>query len=353
MITSNSLRLRKLTLAGVLALLTAHAALAAEPAKPAAKKKYVAPRTEFGAPDLRGVWNFSSNTPLERPAQFAGREFLTPEEAAKLNEAAQARFDAAEAAESGESSRGGVGGYNQFWVESLAQGTNQRTSLIIDPPDGKLPALLPGIKAENGGLGPDTGGKRPVRFRVGGVAKNGPEDRGLSERCLMGFNSGPPFVPSLYNNNVQIFLTRTHAVLMTEMIHDARVVPLDKRPPLDPAIRQWSGDSRGYWEGETLVVETRSFTDKTNTFRGAGTGATMQLTERLTRVGPDRVDYQFTINDPATYTKPFTVLVPMVRADGELFEYACHEGNYGMANILSGARQEELEAGKRSSGGAP
>jgi hypothetical protein len=160
-------------------------------------------------------------------------------------------------------------------------------------------------------------------------------------------------VPSLYNNNVQIFLTRTHAVIMTEMIHDARVVALDKRPPLDPAIRQWSGDSRGYWEGETLVVETRNFTDKINTFRGAGTGATMQLTERFTRVGPDRVDYQFTINDPATYTKPFTALVPMVRADGELFEYACHEGNYGMANILSGARQEELEAGKRSGGGAP
>jgi hypothetical protein len=349
MIDANSLSLRKLALAGVLGLLAACAALAAEPAKPAAKKKYVAPRTEFGAPDLRGVWNFSSNTPLERPAQYAGREFLTPEEAAKLTETAEARF---EAAENAESSRGGVGGYNQFWVESLAQGTNQRTSLIIDPPDGKLPALLPGVKAENGGLGPDTGGKRPVRFRVGGVAKDGPEDRGLSERCLMGFNSGPPFMPSMYNNNVQIFLTKTHAVVMTEMIHDARVVPLDKRPALDPAIRLWSGDSRGYWEGDTLVVETRNFTDKINTFRGAGTGATMQLTERFTRVGPDRVDYQFTINDPATYSKPFTVLVPMVRADGELFEYACHEGNYGMANILSGARQEELETdSKKSAGG--
>ena len=350
----------KLTLAGVLSLLAACAALAAEPAQQAAsktaagkaavKKKYVAPRTEFGAPDLRGVWNFSSNTPLERPAQFKDREFLTPEEAAKLNQAAEARFEAAESAESG--SRGGVGGYNQFWVESLAQGTNQRTSLIIDPPDGRLPALQPGVKAENGGLGPDTGGKRPVRFRVGGVAKDGPEDRGLSERCLMGFNSGPPFMPSMYNNNVQIFQTKTHVVVMTEMIHDARVVPLDKRPHLDPALRQWSGDSRGYWEGETLVVETRNFTDKINTFRGAGTGATMQLTERFTRVGPDRVDYQFTINDPATYTKPFTVLVPMVRADGELYEYACHEGNYGMTNILSGARQEELEAGTKGAGEA-
>lgn len=351
----------KLTLTGALGLIAACAALAAEPPKPgaatkvaatkaaaskAATKKYVAPRTEFGAPDLRGVWNFSSNTPLERPAQYGGREFLTAEEAAQLNSAAAARFEAAENAESSGRGGGGVGGYNQFWVESLAQGLNQRTSLIIDPPDGRLPALQPGVKAENGGLGPDTGGQRPVRFRVGGVAKDGPEDRGLSERCLMGFNSGPPFMPSMYNNNVQIFQSKTHAVIMTEMIHDARVVPMDDRPHVDPAIRQWSGDSRGHWEGDTLVVETRNFTDKTNTFRGAGTGATMQLTERFTRVGPNRVDYQFTISDPATYTKPFTVLVPMVRADGELFEYACHEGNYGMSNILSGARQEELEAAK-------
>jgi len=160
-------------------------------------------------------------------------------------------------------------------------------------------------------------------------------------------------MPSMYNNNVQIFQSRTHAVIMTEMIHDARIVPLDNRPPADSAIRQWSGDSRGHWEGDTLVVETRNFTDKTNTFRGAGSGATMQLMERFTRIGPDRVDYQFTITDPATYTKPFTVLVPMVRADGEIFEYACHEGNYGMANILSGARQEELEATAKQPGGAP
>src|ERR1044071_2835585 len=252
-------------LTGVMALLEVTGA--PEPAK-----KYVAPRTEFGTPDLRGVWNFSSDTPLERPAEYGTREFLTPQEVAAQSERARARSEAADRGEA----RGGVGGYNQFWVESLAQGDNPRTSLIIDPPDGRLPAVLPGIKVENGGLGPDTGGQRPVRFRVGGIAKNGPEDRGLSERCLMGFNSGPPFVPSMYNNNVQIFQTKTHAVIMTEMIHDARIVPLDRRPPLDAAIRQWSGDSRGHWEGDTLVVETRNFTDKTNSFRGAGTGATLQ-----------------------------------------------------------------------------
>ena len=342
----------RLLFACIVATLTAsaHAAEAVKPAatKPAKEAKYVVPKTEFGAPDLRGVWNFSSNTPLERPAQFANREFLTPQEAAAASEQARARFEAAENADSGEATRSSnPGGYNQFWVESLAQGSNLRTSLIVDPPDGRLPPLQPGVKAENGGLGPDTGGKRPVRFRVGGVAKDGPEDRGLSERCLMGFNSGPPFMPSMYNNNVQIFQTKTHAVIMTEMIHDARVVPLDNRPPLDPELAQWSGDSRGHYEGDTLVVETRNFTDKTNTFRGAGTGKTMQLVERFTRVGKDRVDYKFTITDPATYSKPFTVLVPMVRADGDLFEYACHEGNYGMSNILSGARTEELEAKKQ------
>jgi hypothetical protein len=336
--------IRKVLLSAAIAGVLAVAAQAAEPAKGA---KFVVPKTESGQPDLRGVWNFSSNTPLERPAQFKDRDFMSAQEAAKLHESIQERSEQADNTSRG----GGVGGYNQFWVESLAQGANLRTSLLVDPPDGRMPQLQPGMKAENGGLGPDTGGQRPVRFRVGGVRKDGPEDRGLSERCLMGFNSGPPFVPSMYNNNVQIFQTKDTVVLMTEMIHDARIVKLDSRPPLDPTIKQWSGDSRGRWEGDTLVVETRNFTDKTNVFRGAGVGTTMQLTERFTRVGPDRVDYQFTINDLATFTRPFTALVPMVRADGEIFEYACHEGNYGMHNMLSGARQEEIEAAPKQ--GAP
>lgn len=308
-------------------------------------KKYVAPKTEFGHPELRGVWNFSSDTPFERPARFKGREFMTKEEYAQMQAQVQARSEAQDSSTGGS---GGVGGYNQFWVESGDQGANLRTSLIIDPPDGRLPARQPGVKSENGGLGPDTGGQRPVRFRVGGVRKDGPEDRGLSERCLMGFNSGPPFVPSMYNNNVQIVQSKTHVVIMTEMIHDARVVPLDGRPHLDPALRQWSGDSRGHWDGDTLVVETTNFTDKTNVFRGAGDGTDMKLIERFTRVGPDQVNYQFTIEAPKTFTKPFTALVPMVRAEGDLFEYACHEGNYGMVNILQGARQEEREAAKAS-----
>jgi hypothetical protein len=319
------------------------AATSKDAAKPVTSKKFAVPKTEFGQPELRGVWNYSSDTPFERPRELKDREFLTEEEVAARRKLARERMAASDG-----SSIAGVGGYNVFWMDSFALGDSPRTSLIIDPPDGRMPPFQPGIKAENGGLGPDTGGDRPVRFRVGGIRKDGPEDRGLSERCLMGYSSGPPFMPSLYNNIVQIFQSKTHVVIMTELIHDARVVPLDSRPPLDPELKQWSGDSRGRWEGDTLVVETRNFTDKTQSFYGAGTGATLRLTERFTRVGKDRVDYQFTVDDPSTFTKPITVLVPMVRSDGDLYEYACHEGNYGMFNILSGARAEE---GKPVSGG--
>ena len=319
----------------LLCLLTGCLAIAALAAENKSKP-YKAPRTEFGDPDLRGVWNFSSNTPLERPREFADREFLTQEEVDAIHARAVARSEAAD-----NSRGGGVGGYNQFWVESLAQGENYRTSLIVDPPDGQVPPLVKGAVTQRGGLGPDTGGDRPVRFRVGGIRKDGPEDRGLSERCLMGFNSGPPFMPSMYNNNVQIFQTKTHAVIMTEMIHDARIVPLDGSPHLNKELSQWSGDSRGHWEGDTLVVETTNFTDKIQSFRSAGVASNMTLIERFTRVAPDKVEYKFTVNDPSTFAKPLTVLVPMVAVDGDIYEYACHEGNYGMFNMLQGARQEE------------
>jgi hypothetical protein len=309
------------------------------------KAQYVVPRTEDGQPDLRGVWNFSSDTPIERPARFKDREFMTHEEWEEMHNVRANRAQENERLGRG-LNNGPVGGYNEFWNENLGQFANLRTSLVIDPPDGRMPPLQPGVKSINGGLGPDTGTPRPVRFRVGGASKDGPEDRGLSERCLVGFNSGPPFMPGQYNNNVAIFQTKNNAVIMAEMIHDARIVKLDKRAPLDEAIRQWSGDSRGHYEGATLVVETTHFTDKVQSFRGAGTGKTLHLTERFTRVGKDRVDYQFTVVDPTVLTKPVTMLVPMVRAEGDLYEYACHEGNYGLPNTLSGARAEEQQAAK-------
>ncbi len=303
----------------------------------AADSNYTAPRNEWGQPDLRGVWNFSSNTPLERPAKYADQEFLTDDDVARIREEALADI----ASSDGNSSQGGVGGYNQFWIEGLPIEENRRTSLIIDPPNGRMPARVPGAPVAFGGLGPDIEGERPVRFAVGGIGKDGPEDRGLSERCLLGFNSVPPFMPSMYNNNVQLFQNKDHFVIFNEMIHESRIVPIDGRPHLPADVAQWTGDSRGYWDGDTLVVETINFTDKTQSFRGTGIAKNMHLIERFTRVSDEKVEYEFTVNDSQAFVAPVTVLVPMLKMEEEVYEYACHEGNYGMVNILRGQRVEE------------
>jgi len=298
---------------------------------------YEAPRTEWGDPDLRGVWNFSSNTPTTRPADYEGVQFLTPEEVIERNE----RIAAQAAATDGQSSQGGVGGYNQFWIEGDPTDLNLRTSIIIDPPSGQLPDRVPGAPMAFGGLGPDYDGERPVRVTVGGIAKDGPEDRGLSERCLMGFNAVPPFAPSMYNNNVQLFQTEDHVVILNEMIHHARIVPMDGRPHIPGDITQWTGDSRGYWEGDTLIVETRNFNEKTQTYRGTGVSADKTLIERFHRSADHRIEYEFTIRDDKAYQDEFTGTFPLFATDGKIHEYACHEGNYGMVNILRGERVEE------------
>ncbi len=305
----------------------------------AADSQYVAPRTEWGHPELRGVWNFSSSIPMQRPEALGDRAYYTREEV-MAQEQARLQREAA-GFELNDVIGGTIGGYNDFWIETNPLDFNLRTSLIIDPPNGRLPPVRPDAPRAYGGLGPDSVGERPVRFTVGGVGKNGPEDRGLSERCLLGFNSVPPFEPSLYNNNVQLFQNEDHVVIFNEMIHEARIVPLDGRPHVPATITQWTGDSRGYWDGETLVVETRNFNSKTQTFAGVGVSADKLLIERFTRAAEDRVDYQFTVQDPKAFEGPVTAEIPMFRADGDLFEYACHEGNYGMVNILQGARVEE------------
>ncbi|GJM13552.1 MAG: hypothetical protein DHS20C12_19550 [Pseudohongiella sp.] len=297
---------------------------------------YVVPRTEYGQPDLNGVWNFSSFVPMQRPAQFADKEFLTPEDIAAIANQTEAGLQAL--------NNIGVGGYNTFWVENAGRGDNTRTSLITYPEDGRIPEPVEGVSIQVGGLGPDEPGVRPVRMPVGGIAKDGPEDRGTSERCIQGFNAGPPFTPNLYNNNVQLILGKDTAVIMTEMIHDARIVPLDGRGPLDDSIRLWSGDSRGYWDGDTLVVETRNFNDLTQSFAVFGSSIDKTLTERFTRVDEFTVNYEFTVDDPSTFTDKITVLLPMAKVDGLMYEYACHEGNYGMGNILRGERMEEQRA---------
>ena len=303
---------------------------------------YQVPRTEYGQPDFQGVWNFSSNTPLQRPEELGDRQFFTAEEIATRRE------QRVTATEAGTDSAEGVGAYNTFWFEMAGRGDNYRTSLITYPLNGRFPAAVEGVQAITGGLGDDVTGTRPVRFSVGGIAKDGPEDRGLSERCLVGFNAGPPFIPSGYNNNVQIFQSRDNVVIMTEMVHDARIVPLVRSAQLDDSIRLWSGDSRGFWEDDTLVVETRNFNDLTQSFGsfGAaplGTAYDKFLIERFTRIDKFTLNYEFTIEDPSTFTDKISVLVPMAKVDGLLYEYACHEGNYGLLNTLRGARQEERD----------
>jgi len=244
----------------------------------------------------------------------------------------------------------GVGGYNTFWVEQAGRGDNLRTSLITYPTNGQVPERVEGVVVQTGGLGPDIEGDRPVRLVVGGIGKDSYEDRGISERCIVGFNSGPPFTPSMYNNNIQIVQNSDTVVIMTEMIHDARIVPLNKEAHIDDDIRLWTGDSRGYWEGDTLVVETRNFNDLTQSFSVFGSAKDKFLTERFTRIDDFTVDYEFTVEDPSTFKDKIVARVPMSKVDGQMYEYACHEGNYGMTNILRGERMEEARAAAGESG---
>ncbi len=302
---------------------------------------YQAPTTEWGQPDLQGVWNFSSDVPLERPFQYGEREFLTEQEIAEIR-ARRAAID--EISDAAIPNFGVDEAYNDFWVESAGLGDAVRTSIIVYPPNGRLPAFAEDAIVVRGRLAPDVEGERPARIIVGGIGNDGPEDRGLSERCIMGFNAGPPIQPSLYNNNLQIFQNRDHVVLMTEMVHDARIVPVIERPPLDEAIGLWSGDSRGYWDGETLVVETRNFNGLTQSFGPAGTSENKFLIEKITRLGDDTLEYEFTVEDSTAYTDRISGIIPLTKVAGLLYEYACHEGNYGMFNILRGARAEEARA---------
>ena len=290
--------------------------------------------TAWGDPDLQGVYTFATITPLQRPDDVDGRELLSAEEAASFEErTALERVDRPPRP-------GDTGTYNRFWVDygTRVVGT-LRTSLIVDPPDGRLPPLAGVARA-----------RAEARQAAGPRPPAGHEDLSITDRCIMGFNAGPPFVPSAYNNTVQLFQTPDHVVILNEMIHDARLVPLDGRPHLDAGIRQWLGDSRGRWEGETLVVETTNFNSGRDMTRGVniwryvdprGAVATSRLVERFTRIDDGTLRYEFTIDDPGTWTSPWTATFPLIGIDGELFEYACHEGNYSAANILAGARADE------------
>ena len=302
-----------------------------------------APRTPWGDPDLGGVWDYWTFTPLQRPEDLADRDTLTDEEAAALAQELNAEALARDLA----APPGSPGGYSQaVWTDRARATALTQTALIVDPPDGRIPPLTPEAEArEEARL---AGDGQPVRIRVGGYGVAGPEERGVAERCLLGFSTGPPMLPGGYNNNIQVFQTPDAVVLLLEMNHDVRVVPLDGRPELTDDIRQWMGSSRGRWEGDTLVVDTRNFTHRTASFSltglAFGSAEGLHLVERFTRVDGDTLLYEFTVNDPATFTRSFSGRLPMNRSDLPLYEYACHEGNYGMENLLRGARAEEREA---------
>ena len=291
------------------------------------------PRTDWGAPDLQGVWDFRTITPMERPEDLGDKAFLTEEEAAERERNAVERDIELWEAEARRTEPGGnVGGYNNFWMDRGTRviGT-RRTSLIVDPPNGRLPEMTEAGQAR----------RAAGRGSFSDQIQASYTDFSNADRCLMGFNAGPPITPGGYNQNVQIFQTPDHVVLMTEMVHTVRAVPLDGRPALDESLAQWSGDSRGHWEGDTLVVETANF-DVDRNWRGASAG--MRLEERFTRVDADTLEYEYTVTDPETWVTPWTVNLPMVRSDLPLFEYACHEGNYAMETMLTGARTEAAAA---------
>lgn len=318
------------------------------------------PRNAQGKPDMQGTWDFRTLTPLERPTALAEKATFDSKEE---EEAYRARAIALNDVDVQRDSMGGQdveGAYNAWWMDYGTElNEDKRTSLIIDPPNGRLPDLTPAALAS---LKANISRQYPVRDILSLQMDNltfrpeGPEAVGLSERCLLSFNAGPPLIPSAYNNNIRIVQTPSHVVIFTEMIHDARIVPMDGSAHLPEELRKWTGDSRGHWDGDTLVVETRNFTDKTPSFQlpldlnnmernGApGSGKNMKLTERFTLASESRLIYEYTLDDPATFTRPFTVAIPMKATEDQIYEYACHEGNHAMAGMLGGARQLEREA---------
>ena len=320
----------------IFGVLTA-AALAAPP--PAGAQTDL--RTGWGDPDVQGVWDFRTITPLQRPEDLGDKAFLTAEEAARAEQEVIDRnqelldrpAERTEAADQVDRrADGSPGFYNNFWLD---QGTRtidtRRTSLVIDPPNGRLPELSPE-------------GRERTTARRNYLREHPADswhDRTPFDRCILGFNAGPPITPGGYNQNLQVFQTPTHVALVTEMVHTHRIVPLDGRPALDQDIRQWSGDSRGRWEGDTLVIETRNFNDER---RWRGTTRNMILVERLTRIDENTLEYEYTVTDPETWVSPWTASIPMRMADQPMYEYACHEGNYSMEGILAGHRAEEAEA---------
>lgn len=296
-------------------------------------KKYTPPRTPDGKPDMQGIWTNVTITPLERPRELGNKQFFTPAEAAQYEKDVVARnnSDRRDGGAVADVSRA----YNDaFYDRGTKVVPTLRTSLIIDPADGKIPALTPEAARK---------AAERAAYRREHPA-DGPEDRILAERCINWPTAGPPMLPSFYNNNYQIVQGPGYVAILVEMIHDVRMIPTDNSRHLPSNVRLWMGDPRGHWEGNTLVVDSTNFTDKTN-FRGSGEH--LHLVERFTRTGPDQLMYEFTVDDPETFAKSWTAQIPMARTKGPILEYACHEGNLAMEGILAGARREEKASAKK------
>jgi hypothetical protein len=321
---------RRVRVRGVRSALVMFAVLAAVPVAGqgavATSKAWTPPRTPWGDPDLQGAWTTQTTTPLERPARFGERALLSEEEVAELQREADSRGDRPPAS-------GDPGTVNQFWNEPTR--VLARTSLIVAPSDGRLPALTPEAQQSQ------TARADYLRAHQA----DSWEDRNPWERCL---GRGMPRVGSNNGSNLQILQGPGYVVVIAEVVHEQRVIPVEGGQHLTGNIRQWNGDSRGHWEGQTLVVETTNFLDRPNSLlpgiRNDGFGRSakaLRVVERFARVGRDAIDYEFTVHDSTTFTKPWTVAMPMTSLPGGIFEYACHEGNYGLMNILSGQRVEE------------
>ena len=304
-----------------------------------AQENWSVPRTADGHPNLQGVWTNNSATPMERPAAFEGKESLTDEELAVF----QARAAELHANEQAGNLLGpllfqqvlqdpnfrefdaGTGNYNSFWL--VERELDNRTSLIIDPPNGRTPPVTEAARERRRNQSRPTGGRADSHER-----------RSFLDRCI---SYGVPNLLAGYNSYFQIFQSANHVVVMQELIHDARVIPIDDTPHLDATVRQLHGDSRGHWEDDTLVVETTNYSSR-GAYRGATDG--VRVIERFTRVAPDIVEYVVTFDDPDTWAQPWTLMIPLKGSEEPMFEYACHEGNYAIAGILSGARAEEAAA---------
>jgi hypothetical protein len=315
------------------------------PKRPAPPKAWTPTRTPWGDPDLQGVWNDATSTPLQRPSTRAGKDVLSDEEANAFEQ--ELAFDLTRDRRDGGPEADVNRAYNDHWMDArrLKITADRRTSLIVDPADGRIPPLVP--------LSPERQQLRAARAdsiaRFNAGMPHRAEEMSLPVRCIIRTDS-PPYLPTIYNNDFQIFQSPGFVAIAPEMIHSARIIPLDGRPHLGNELRQWLGDTRGRFDGNTLVLETTDFrTDEGVVFQGANP-ATYKITERLTRVAADAIRYEFTVEDPTTWTKPWTAMIPWTRVDPaeQMYEYACHEDNFDIVHLLSGARTREKNGeGKR------